>query len=668
MAVLNTLRTNKILKGITFFIIGVGMYLFVDPQFDAFKTFGMIFSGNNNELEINSLGSSHGYQLYNSYERPNSRGGSYFVSNPEDIALQAHLTYLEFIQQSQNAVNSNKRNLNNIWNHISQRSFIKNEMKTLEYRYSEVEKIDLVKGTITGIDNAAPFFNSWWRALRTNDEGEVDTNIDGKILEDSIAVWMENSKVNQNQANYLNYNFMFKPFQISNNEINRFISLYDLGTFAPKLYLEKEYKDSQKRLNGKYIFIPFREIKDTEIEITDDELMNYYKSNLEDYLNDNKTRIIDYYYFESKPSIDDVAKAKNQIIAQVKNNLKNFQALISDTTNSSKALLEYVREKSVIKSSVELEKKSFTDINQYNNNLNNELGKSFFGPMVEDDIVKIGIIINQYKDSVDVVFLNKDIYLDENTTEKNFRKAKDFAFSNKTSEELENSAKKLKNVIIKKNISISDLDTEITGIKGNSREIIRWIYGIPNNINTALPFTSVDFEERELGQVKRFTSNIYDDVVIFVKEIKDGKYKDFQSVKFEIKKKIIDLKKSELIKERISKNWSEDINLLAKNLNKTVSNASNFSFNASNFSDGGNDPGATGFFFSTNKDILSQPYVGNRGVFIFLKGDIITSEFSDDAVLGNKQQLINSAKSEFKLNVINQSKNEDQIEMLHMSF
>ena len=103
-------------------------------------------------------------------------------------------------------------------------------------------------------------------------------------------------------------------------------------------------------------------------------------------------------------------------------------------------------------------------------------------------------------------------------------------------------------------------------------------------------------------------------------------------------------------------------------MDKTVSNASNFSFNASNFSDGGNDPGATGFFFSSNKDMLSQPYVGNRGVFIFLKGDIITSEFSDDAVLGSKQQLINSAKSEFKLNVINQSKNEDQIEMLHMSF
>ena len=167
---------------------------------------------------------------------------------------------------------------------------------------------------------------------------------------------MENSKVNQNQANYLNYNFMFKPFQISNNEINRFMTLYDLGTFAPKLYLEKEYRDSQKKLNGKYIFIPFRDIKDSEVEVTDDELLNYYNSNLGDYLNDNKIRIVDYYYFESKPSIDDITKAKTQITAQVKNNLKNFKSLISDTTNSSKALLDYVREKSVIKSSVELEK------------------------------------------------------------------------------------------------------------------------------------------------------------------------------------------------------------------------------------------------------------------------------------------------------------------------
>ena len=125
MAILNTLRTNKILKTLTFIIIGVGMYLFVDPQFDAFKTLSMVFSGEKNELSLNSYGASNGYQLYNSYERPSSRGGGVFISEPEEIAMQAHLSYLDFIQQSQNATNTNKRNLNLIWDNFCQRSFIK---------------------------------------------------------------------------------------------------------------------------------------------------------------------------------------------------------------------------------------------------------------------------------------------------------------------------------------------------------------------------------------------------------------------------------------------------------------------------------------------------------------------------------------------------------------
>ena len=95
------------------------------PQFDAFKTLSMVFSGEKNELSLNSYGASNGYQLYNSYERPSSRGGGVFISEPEEIAMQAHLSYLDFIQQSQNATNTNKRNLNLIWDNFLSRSFIK---------------------------------------------------------------------------------------------------------------------------------------------------------------------------------------------------------------------------------------------------------------------------------------------------------------------------------------------------------------------------------------------------------------------------------------------------------------------------------------------------------------------------------------------------------------
>ena len=266
-----------------------------------------------------------------------------------------------------------------------------------------------------------------------------------------------------------------------------------------------------------------------------------------------------------------------------------------------------------------------------------------------------------------VIFLNKDIYLDERTTDKNFRKAKDFAFSNKNSEELENSAKKIKDITIKKNISISILDTEITGIKGNSRDIIRWIYGIPNNI-TASTYTEVKIENRDEGQIKRFNTNIYDDVVIVIKEIKDGEYKDFESVKAEIKKLLIDKKKSELIEAKISENWSDDINQLAKNLNTKVNAASNLSFANSNFSVGGNDPAAVGFFFSLKENEISESYVGNRGVFVFQKNEIIQPETSDTEIQSTKQQIINSTNSEFQLNVLEESKSVDQIDMRHMSF
>ena len=668
MAVLHTLRTNRILKTLTFIIIGVGMYLFVDPQFDAFKTFGMILSGDKNELELNSLGASNGHQLYNTYERPNSRGGGVFIEEPEDIAMQAHLTYLEFVQQSQNTLNTNKRNLSTIWDHFSQRSFIKKEMESLEFNYSVAEKIDFVKGTITGIDNAAPFFSSWWKALRTNAEGVVDSNIDGKELEDSIAVWIENSKINQNQNNYLNYNFMFKPFQISNNEIFRFISLYNMGTFAPKLFLEQEYIDSKKTLNGQYIYVPFRSIKDSELELLDKELLAYYNDNKEDYVNDNKIRTIDYYYFEAKPSLEDITKAKNQIIQQVQNNIKTLGSLSLDTANSHQALLNFIKEKSVSKNIISFEKKSQEEIAKYDTTASVRLGENFFGPIIENDLVKVGIIVQQELDSMKVIFLNKDIYLDDNTTDKNFRKAKDFAFSNKNTEELENSAKNIKNVTIKKDITISILDTEITGIKGNSRDIIRWIYGIPNNINAALPYSEVEIENRDEGSIKRFNSNIYDDVVIVIKEIKDREYKDFESVKAEIKKLLIDKKKSELIEGKISQNWSDDINQLAKNLNIKVNTASNLSFASSNFSVGGNDPGAVGCFFSLKENEISKSYVGNRGVFVFQKNEIIQPKMSDADIINTKSQIINSVNSEFQLNVLEESKSGDQIDMRHMSF
>ena len=664
MAVLHTLRTNKILKTLTFIIIGVGMYLFVDPQFDAFKTISMVFSGEKNDLSLNSYGASNGYQLYNSYERPSTRGGGVFISEPEEIAMQAHLSYLDFIQQSQNATNTNKRNLNLIWDNFCQRSFIKKEMESLEFNYSSAEKIDLIKGTITGIDNAAPFFTTWWKALRTNDGGEVNPEIDGKVLEDSITVWTENSKENENQGNYLNYNFIFRPFHISNNEINRFTSLYNMGTFAPISYLEKEYIDSKKTLDGKFIFIPFRDIKDSEVEINEDEMLSYYKSNKENFLNDNPNRVIDYYIFNAQPTEEDVELAKDQIVNRYLNN-KNLESLRLDTTNQSRDLLNFVKKSSHNKEEVSFNNISIIDWNTKYSSIPNKKSENYFGPIVENNIVKLGIIVSKDTDSLNVLFINQDINPSPNTTNDNFMRAKDFLYSSIDAKGYDLEAKKLENVIIKKDISISNLDENISGIESSSRQIVRWAFGIPDNIN--VPLSSIKTEER-LGTARRFKTDIFNQVVVYLKEVNDQEFKSYESVKSQIKKILLEKKKGELIVKKILDNWSEDMKELSKDLNKKIESVSNFSYSTASFSVAGNDHGATGYFFSLDNNQISQPYIGERGVFIFENNGIKENEANIENIISSRQATLNKVNSEFNQNLLQQSKSGDIVDMRHMSF
>ena len=261
----------------------------------------------------------------------------------------------------------------------------------------------------------------------------------------------------------MNYNFIFRPFHISNNEINRYNSLYNMGTFAPVSYLEKEYIDSKKTLDGKFIFIPYREVKDSEVEISEEE-MSYYKSNKENFLNNNPNRVIDYYIFNAQPTEKDIEFAKDQIVSRYLNN-KNLESLRLDTTNQSRNLLNFVKKSSHNKEMVSFNNISISDLNtKYSITLNKKLD-NYFGPIVENNIVKLGIIVSKDTDSLNVLFLNQDINPSPNTTNENFMRAKEFLYSSSDAKGFDLEAKKLENVIIKKDISISNLDENISGIK-----------------------------------------------------------------------------------------------------------------------------------------------------------------------------------------------------------
>ena len=52
-----------------------------------------------------------------------------------------------------------------VWDDLITATFVDKEMKDMGLNFSELEQIDLYKGTTTGLDNIHYIFNSWWGPL-----------------------------------------------------------------------------------------------------------------------------------------------------------------------------------------------------------------------------------------------------------------------------------------------------------------------------------------------------------------------------------------------------------------------------------------------------------------------------------------------------------------------
>ena len=65
MAILYTLRTNKILKVFTFIVVGIGMYLFVDPKFDVPLSIYYSITGQERDtgIGVDDIGSIYGTDI-----------------------------------------------------------------------------------------------------------------------------------------------------------------------------------------------------------------------------------------------------------------------------------------------------------------------------------------------------------------------------------------------------------------------------------------------------------------------------------------------------------------------------------------------------------------------------------------------------------------------------
>jgi len=181
---------------------------------------------------------------------------------------------------------------------------------------------------------------------------------------------------------------------------NRYKNLVKNGSYMPDFLVKDDYSNNNTKVSFDFLVLPYSQILDNEITISDGELQAYLDQNKENF-DDAATRNIDYVEFPLVPSSNDSLEAKEFINSR----LDDFRTATNDTNflnlNSDSPLnLAYVKEENIV--------------GPYSSNILALQKGEIYGPYLEGNTYKAAKMLGRSNipDSVDV----RHILLDPNKT------------------------------------------------------------------------------------------------------------------------------------------------------------------------------------------------------------------------------------------------------------
>ena len=418
MAVLHTLRTNKIFKILTFTLIGGGLLLFVLPQGEQLaKFFGA--GGDNQSL----VGSAYGQDIESNIVDPTGRTiNPWNFTQRTDILNNIKSNGGPFFSLNTRLDFRNIIITDFVWDDFITRSYVDNEMDNMGFKFSDVEQIDLYKGTITGIDNLHPLFRDWWTPLGLcNRQAQplcVDT-LSPIELEENIKDWKEDqefiiesadgilSTTEQAQAfaRLSNDELYRKLYVEENSKILKYFSIYENGYFIPESIIDSENLNDNKTASGMYIYIPFRDISNQiSFSPSDSQILDYYNINKYKFPNQKKTRELDYYMFTSKKNDDESVDSLYDIA-------KEFHSSASTVEEYKELSRNYnVKSGSVTLTSI-MQNEIISEINNNTSSVR-DIVRWAYGVNMEDEIIEnlnIGETYHFKMHDIQIIFCLKSI-------------------------------------------------------------------------------------------------------------------------------------------------------------------------------------------------------------------------------------------------------------------
>jgi len=253
MAVLQQIRERTVL---VLFIIGIGMFAF-------------LFTGSDQASVLPSSDENNVGSIYGEEVSPNEF---------RDVLNQVFKTNPDLTQNQQN---------NSAWNSIINERIIASVTENIGLNVTRKEVYELETGTINDNNISAIFSGA------------------GKeIVDNMITEW--GNLPDAQKADFL----FFEKQAIKNRITQKYQSLIEKGMYITNSEMVNTLNSRIQNATVRYVSVPF---STESVEVSEEEIIEYYNNNISDFQNDLETRNVEYVTFTVVPSSEDDINLRNEL-------------------------------------------------------------------------------------------------------------------------------------------------------------------------------------------------------------------------------------------------------------------------------------------------------------------------------------------------------------------
>jgi len=469
--------------------------------------------------------------------------------------------------------------------------------------------------------------------------------------------------------------------------------------FTPTWMVEQTYGDQTQEIAFDYVRVPFDEVGDDEVTLSDSDYSAYLAANKGTYMQDEETRKVEYVVFDVFPTAADSAEIKqgladlisgfettdndtifvennygainpqwlgkdllpediqegvfNTAVGKVygpyiQNNTYQILKVIdkkemADSSTSRHILIQATDEAGFLAADLRIDSiktaiEAGASFEELAKTLSEDQGSASDGGRYEN--IPVGQFVPEYQDimlygdfgklykartsygihlieplsrtqstteRVKIATISQAIIPSEDTQNSLFEQANEFLAQNRTLDAL-NSAVAQSGVLSVEtsgSLKANDFTVGTLGSGNDAREIVKFAFDSNTELN-GVSASVYSFQD----PIELFINKY---IVVGLKSIQDAGMPSVTSIKDDIELLVRNQKKGEVLKGKIS---GSDLSAIATQFDVDVENASDVTFDATFVPGLGDEPQVIATAFNLNVNSVSQPIVGNSGVYV----------------------------------------------------